>query len=105
MPIKKFKANLHNTGPGDVLIKNSTSYYTSRGLVQKTKVSKQPSSANSTPNASPSKSPQKKTHGLTSCHEQVQGFDFDAAMLEPLKLPQSKVHTQISLQSALDFGH
>lgn len=89
MPIKKFKANVQNTGPGDVLIQSSTSHYTSRGLVQKTKVSKQPP-ANSTPTTSPSKSPQKITHGLTPCHEQVQGFDFDGAMLEPLRLPQSK---------------
>ena len=92
MPIKKFKANVHNSGTGDVLIQSSTSYYTSRGLVQKTKASTRASSANSTPNASPSKS-QKNMHVFTPCHEQVHhdGFDYDAAMMEPLKLPQSKV--------------
>lgn len=97
MPIKKFKATVHNTGPGDVVIQSSTSYYGSRGLVQKTKVSTRASSTSSTPKSSPSKA-RGKTYGLTPSYEQVQGFDFDAAMVEPLKLPQSKVRQPHSYQ-------
>jgi hypothetical protein len=80
MPIKKYKPNQKNTGSGDVVILSSTSRYTARGLVEKKTVSQHTSMASS-PEKSPSKSPQKPTGGL----------NFDKAMLEPLKLPQSKV--------------
>lgn len=86
MPTKKYKPTQKTTGPGDTVILSSTSYYTSRGLVEKTTVSKH---ANS-PQKSPSKSPEKLTHGLTP-HDSPGGHcDFNQAMLEPLKLPQSK---------------
>jgi hypothetical protein len=90
MPSKKFKPTARNTGPGDVVILSSTSHYTSRGLVEKTKVSKQSTMAQSTPHTSPSKSPKKDDLKHASCDDPTGGVDFDTTMLEPLKLPHSK---------------
>jgi hypothetical protein len=87
MPIKKFKQTSENTGPGDCVILSSTSHYTSCGLIEKKRVSRHTTS----PQKSPSKSPEKPTHGLTPSNVPGARFDFDTAMLEPLKLPQSKV--------------
>jgi hypothetical protein len=81
MPIKKYKPNQTNTGSGDVVILSSTSRYTARGLVEKKTVSQHTRGIASSPDKSLSKSPQKPTGGL----------NFDEAMLEPLKLPHSKV--------------
>jgi hypothetical protein len=101
MPSKKYKPTQKNTGPGDVLILSSTSYYTSRGLVEKTKVSKHASS----PEKSPSKSPEKLTHGLTPHSRSGGAFDFDQAMLEPLKLPQSKVCHGLTVLCQIETRH
>jgi hypothetical protein len=92
MPVKKYKPTAKNTGEGDVVILSSTSHYTARGLVEKQTVSKHGSTGNTaSPEKSPLKSPQKPTHGLTPDVGIHGGFDFDQGMLEPLKLPQSKV--------------
>jgi hypothetical protein len=92
MPVKRYKPTPKNTGSGDVVILSSTSHYTSRGLVEKRTLSKHTStSKTASPEKSPSKSPQKPTHGLTPDVGIHGGFDFDQGMLEPLKLPQSKV--------------
>ena len=58
MPIKKFNPNLTNTASGYTLIISTSSHYTARGLVKKTKVSKQ----NLWPSVSPSKSPSKPAY-------------------------------------------
>jgi hypothetical protein len=89
MPIKKFNPNLTNTASGDTLIISTSSHYTARGLVKKTKVSKQ----NLQASVSPSKSPSKPAYGLSPLLpvEGSQNINFDDVLLEPLKLPKSKV--------------
>jgi hypothetical protein len=89
MPIKKFNPNLTNTASGDTLIISTTSHYTARGLVKKTKVSNQ----NLRPSVSPSKFSSKPAYGLSPLIpvDASQNIDFDNMLLEPLQLPKSKV--------------
>jgi hypothetical protein len=93
MGTKKYKRTTKNTGAGDVVILSSTSHYTSRGLVEKKTVSKHDNGLE----ISPSKSPEKPTHGLTPRNATGSGYSFDEAMMEPLKLPQSRVSDTFSL--------
>lgn len=102
MPIKKFNPKLTNTASGDTLIVSTTSHYTSRGLVKKTKVSKQ----NLRPSVSPSKSSSKLTYGLSPSIpvEAGQNLNFDDVLLEPLQLPKSKVRaTHLPIRYLLTF--
>jgi len=100
MPIKKFNPNLTNTASGDTLILSTTSHYTARGLVKKTKVSKQ----NLRPSVSPSKPSSKPAHGLTPSIpvEAGQSINFDDVLLEPLQLPKSKVRSTHSASDTSD---
>ena len=93
MGTKKYKCTMKNTGAGDVVILSSTSHYTSCRLVEKRTVSKHDNSLE----ISPFKSPEKPTHGLTPRNATGSGYSFDEAMMEPLKLPQSKVSDMFSL--------
>jgi hypothetical protein len=89
MPVKKFNPKLTNTASGDSLIISTTSHYTARGLVKKTKVSKQILR----PSVSPSKSPSKSAHGFSPSipFDGHPNINFDEVLREPLQFPQSKV--------------
>jgi hypothetical protein len=90
MPQRRYKPKIGNIAPGDTIILSSTSVYTARGLVEKTKLREHLPS----PKKPSVSSPSKARKGLTPSNDESHAIDFDNILLEPLQLPTSKVlHT------------